>query len=128
MTTDATPATTAPETSTTPTATTSPATPAPPSSNVDDCFDGDCTLLLTGPVEVPLDAATFYYSSMHVTEISPDTLSYYVPYPDGGGTQSTIGAGLGSGEFGFQGQPSIRVGLVVVDGTPALVLQPGAAA
>ena len=89
-----------------------------------DCFDGDCTLL-TGPATIPLDAATFYYPSMQVTAISADSLSYAVAYPHGGGVQSTVGVGLGGGGFGFREFQAIKVGLAVVDGAPALVLQPG---
>lgn len=96
---------------------------APPSSNVKDCFDGDCTLPLTKPAKIPLDAKTLHYSSMRVTAISADSLSYSVAYPGGGGASSTVGVGLGGSAFGFQGGPMIRVGLTLVDGKPALVLQ-----
>lgn len=101
--------------------------PAPPGSNVKDCFDGDCTLLLTKPTKIPLNAKTLHYSSMRVTAISAKSLSYTVNYPQGGGAQSTIGVGLAGSSFGFRGFPSIEVGLRVVGGKPALVLQRGAA-
>ncbi|WP_198958220.1 hypothetical protein [Amycolatopsis sp. KNN50.9b] len=117
-----------PATSATPTTTppsTNPNPPAPPSSKVRDCFDGDCTLLLAKPTTIPLDAKRFHYSSMRVTAFSADSLSFAVTYPQGGGTQSSIGPGLGSASFGFRGSPSIEVGLTLVDGKPALVLQPG---
>ncbi|KOX21424.1 hypothetical protein ADK67_27560 [Saccharothrix sp. NRRL B-16348] len=90
-----------------------------------DCFDGDCTLL-TGPATIPLDAATFYYPSVQVTAISAASLTYRVVYPHGGEIQSTVGLGLGGAGFGFREFPAIRVGLALVDGVPALVLQPGA--
>lgn len=91
-----------------------------------DCFDGDCTLVLTKPARIPLDAQRFHYSTLRVTAISADSLSFVVPYPQGGSAQSTIGPGLGAASFGFRGSPSIEVGLTLVDGKPALVLQPGA--
>ncbi|WP_157358855.1 hypothetical protein [Amycolatopsis sp. ATCC 39116] len=123
------PATTVPSTTSTsaePTTTTAnPNPPAPPSSKVRDCFDGDCTLLLSKPTTIPLDAARFHYASMRVTAISADGLTFSVTYPQGGGAQSSIGPGLGGASFGFRGSPSIEVGLTLVDGKPALVLQPG---
>ncbi|WP_215546290.1 hypothetical protein [Amycolatopsis sp. CA-230715] len=96
---------------------------APPSSNVKDCFDGDCTLLLAKPAKIPLDTKTLHYSSMRVTSISAESLAYFVPYPGGGGASSTVGVGLGGSAFGFKDGPMIRVGLTLVDGKPALVLQ-----
>jgi hypothetical protein len=92
---------------------------------VKDCFDGDCTLLLSQPTTISLDAKRFHYSSMRVTSISVESLSFSVSYPQGGGAQSSIGPGLGGASFGFRGSPSIEVGLTLVDGKPALVLQPG---
>ncbi|WP_344415172.1 hypothetical protein [Amycolatopsis minnesotensis] len=70
-----------------------------------------------------MDAKALHYSSMRVTAISADGLSYTVAYPGGGGASSSVGVGLGGSAFGFQGGPSIRVGLTLVDGKPALVLQ-----
>jgi hypothetical protein len=99
--------------------------PAPPSSNVKDCFDADCTLVLSKPAKIPLDAKRFHYSSMRVTAISAQSLTFTVDYPQGGGSSSTIGPGLANGSFGFRGSPLIEVGLTLVDGNPALVLQPG---
>jgi hypothetical protein len=34
---------------------------------VKDCFDGDCTLLLTGPTTIPLDFGKPHDTSMNVT-------------------------------------------------------------
>ncbi|MET0496339.1 MAG: hypothetical protein ABW000_24695 [Actinoplanes sp.] len=133
------PATTAsptPTPSATPTpATPTPATPtpttakprptAPPSRNVRDCYDGNCTLLLTKPTRIPLNVKKFHYSSMRVTAISKKSLTYLVPYPGGGGAQSTIGVGLGGSTFSFRGSPAVEVGLTLVKGKPALVLQVG---
>ena len=98
---------------------------APPSKNVKDCYDGNCTLLLTRPTRIPLNAKKLHYSSMRVTAISTKSLTYKVPYPGGGGAQSTIGVGLGSSTFGFRGSPTVEVGLTLVKGKPALVLQLG---
>jgi hypothetical protein len=120
------PATTASSTPATVSSSTNPNPPAPPSNKVRDCYDGDCTLLLSRPTTIPLDAGKFHYSSMRVTAISADSLSYSVAYPQGGGAQSSVGPGLGGGSFGFRGSPSIEVGLTSVGGKPALVLQPGA--
>jgi hypothetical protein len=63
---------------------------------------------------------------MMVTAISAESLSYSVTYPQGGGAQSTIGVGLAGSSFGFRGFPSIEVGLTLIGGKPALVLQHGA--
>jgi hypothetical protein len=41
--------------------------------------------------------------------------------------EATIGVGLGHAGFGFQGRPSVQIGLTLVDGNPALVLQTGPA-
>ena len=90
-----------------------------------DCYDGNCTLLLTKPTRIPLNAKKLHYSSMRVTAISTKSLTYKVPYPGGGGAQSTIGVGLGSSTFGFRGSPTVEVGLTLVKGKPALVLQVG---
>lgn len=127
-TTDAPSTSSAPSTTTSATPTPAPAghrPPAPASANVEDCFDGDCTLLLTGPATVPLDAAKFHYPAMQVTAISATSLSYSVTYPHGGSAQSTVGPGPARGGFGFRDFPAIKVGLAVADGAPALVLQPG---
>lgn len=90
-----------------------------------DCFDGDCTLLLSKPTTIALDAGKFHYPSMRVTAISASSLSFSVAYPGGGGSESSVGPGLGGASFGFRDFPSIEVGLTLVDGKPALVLQPG---
>lgn len=100
--------------------------PAPPSNKVRDCFDGDCTLLLSRPTTIPLDAKKFYYSSLRVTAISADSLSFSVADAHGGDSEVSIGPGLGGLSFGFGDSPSLEVGLTTVDGKPALVLQPGA--
>jgi hypothetical protein len=121
--------TVAPPTTSTPPTTSSSANPiplAPPTSNVQDCFDGDCTLLLTGPTTIPLDATKLYYPAMRVTAVSTTSLTYTVTYPRSGGSESTIGVGTGTGGFGFQGFPTVEVGLTLVAGQPALVLQLGA--
>ncbi|ALG08498.1 hypothetical protein AOZ06_17655 [Kibdelosporangium phytohabitans] len=90
-----------------------------------DCFDGDCVLVLSKPTTVRLDAAKLHYTSMRVTAISADSLTYNVSYPGGGGTTATVGQGVGGSAFSFQGFPKVEVGLTLVDGKPALVLQLG---
>jgi hypothetical protein len=72
---------------------------------------------------IRLDARKLHYSAMTVTAISTDSLSYSVDYPQGGGSSATVGVGLGGSSFGFTGSPMIQVGLTLVDGRPALVLQ-----
>jgi hypothetical protein len=52
-----------------------PPPPTPASSDVADCFEGNCTLLLTKPATVPLDAKKLYYPSMRVTAISAESLT-----------------------------------------------------
>jgi predicted small lipoprotein YifL len=123
------PKTTAPRTTsttTTTTTTTSVRRPAtPPTTDVHACYEANCTLLLTAPTTIPLDAAKFHYPSMQVTAISADSLSYTVTYPGGGGAASTIGPGLNGSSFSFQNLPAVEVGLTLVNGEPALVLQSG---
>ncbi|ONI86163.1 hypothetical protein ALI22I_25995 [Saccharothrix sp. ALI-22-I] len=60
-----------------------------------------------------------------MTSISAESLSYSVAFPHSGGIQASVGPSLGGGTFGFRDFPAIDVGLLVVDGTSALVLQPG---
>ena len=118
-------------------ATATPSAPAPsapasrralakPSTNPEDCFDGDCVLVLAEPARIRLNAEKLHYSSMRVTAISAKRLSYSVTYPQGGGAQASVGPGLAGSTFGFRGFPAIEVGLTLVDGKPALVLQRGA--
>src|SRR4051812_47040344 len=73
------PSTTVPPPTTSTTPTTSSAQPTtttaalpytPPTSDVQDCFDADCTLLLTEPTTIPLDATAFHYPAMVVTAFS----------------------------------------------------------
>ena len=118
-------------------ATTTPSAPAPsasaspralarPSTNPEDCFDGDCVLVLAGPLRIRLNAKKLYYSSMLVIAISAKELSYSVTYPRGGGARASVGPGLAGSTFGFRGFPAVEVGLTLVGGKPALVLQRGA--
>lgn len=74
-----------------------------------------------------MNAEKFHYSSMQVTSISAESLTFNVPYPGGGGATTTIDRGLDGGSFSYRDLPSIEVGLMLVHGKPALVLQPGSA-
>lgn len=115
-------------TSTAPTST-APSSPAPlpvaaPTSNPKDCYHGTCTLLLTKPVTVPLDFATFHYSSLTVTAVAADHIDYQVPIP-GNGAASGSAAGLDATVLSYRTSPSLHVGFSVQHGDPALVLQQG---
>jgi len=94
-------------------------------ANPADCVDGQCRLLVTGPLSIPLDASRYHYSVLVVVAVAADSLSIQVPFEGGGGTDTTIGVG-GSTAFGFQDGPSIWVSLqTVVNGSAVLNLTPG---
>ncbi|WP_433870107.1 hypothetical protein [Saccharopolyspora sp. CA-218241] len=102
-----------------------PPRPEPPSTDVAECFDADCTLVVTGPLTIPLDAARFYYPEMTLVSVTPDALTYYVTYPDGGvAIRARLGPG-GGGSFGSRGHATVQVKLDSLgDGTTVVVLTP----
>lgn len=97
----------------------------PITSDVGDCFGGQCRLEVLGPTAIPLDANRFHYESIAVVAVTSSSLTYQVPYPTGGHAEQTLGVG-GSGSFGFRGQDSISVRLESIDsGHAVLSLVPG---
>lgn len=103
----------------------SPEPSEPPTSDVKDCRDGTCLLKVDGPVRIPLDKKRFHYSSLRVVDVTSSSLSYQVPYPNGGGSSQTLSPG-GGGAFGFRTRPSIAVKLVSMkDGKGLLSLTAG---
>lgn len=101
-------------------------TPSPqaPTKRVKDCYDGDCTLLVSKPVSIPLDADTFHYEVLEIVEVTDDALTYFVPYGGGGGASSQLGVG-GGGGFGFRDEMGISLRVVSIeDGTATLVISP----
>lgn len=104
----------------------SPPIPAPiaASTNVSDCFDADCALAVTGPMDIPLDPELVYYSEMSIVVVTPGSLSYRVDYPYGGGAQRTLRPGGGSA-FGFSDFTKVDVALdSTTNGTAVLMLTP----
>ena len=87
-----------------------------------DCYDGECTLLLSRAATIPLDRKRLHYPSMRITAISPKGISYKVTYPGSGGSEVSSGPGPGSSSFGFRDLPTVEVGVIVVNGRTALVL------
>ncbi|HEY1177034.1 MAG TPA: hypothetical protein VGF17_12830 [Phytomonospora sp.] len=101
-------------------------TPSPqaPTTRVADCFDGDCVLLVSRPVSIPLDAEKFHYEVLEIVDVTDDALTYFVPYGGGGGASSQLGVG-GGGGFGFRGETGISLRLTSIeDGTATLVISP----
>lgn len=82
-----------------------------PTTKVKDCFDGDCLLKVTEPVDIKLDAKKYYYKKIQIVDVGEKTMTYVVDYPHGGGAQQMLGPG-GSSSFGFRSYPSINVTLV----------------
>jgi hypothetical protein len=99
--------------------------PAKVTTRVKDCFDGNCRLKVGGPVRIPLNAKKFHYSSLEVVSVTAHSLTYQVPYPQGGGAAQTLGVG-GSGSFGYRSDPAVEVRLEsVTRGKAVLALTPG---
>ncbi|MEU9791785.1 hypothetical protein AB0E27_14370 [Streptomyces sparsogenes] len=123
------PSKTAPSRTSAPARTPSPSattrTAAPTTSNPKDCFDGYCTLKLSKPLTIRLDTKKFYYPEMTVVAVGPDSLTYRVDYPHGGGAQQILSPGGGSA-FGFRSHTTVEVKLVsITGGTALLALSPG---
>src|SRR5918999_1679495 len=60
-----------------------PPNPEPPSNDVAECLDGNCTLRVTGPVEIKLDGRAGP-TGLSVS-IGPDVVSFRVQSPSGNG-------------------------------------------
>lgn len=97
-----------------------------PTSNVKDCFDADCALIVSKPIGIPLDTKLFYYPELTVVAITSNSVTYRVDYPHGGRAEQSLSPG-GQGQFGFRSFTPVEVGLdSITDGTAILVLSPGA--
>jgi hypothetical protein len=76
-------------------------------SDVTACFDGSCTLRVTGPMEIPLDGRAGQ-TGLSVSSIGPNTVEFRLRSPTGSG-QGTVGRG-GTVRFGSQeGTLTVRV-------------------
>lgn len=108
--------------------TTAPATKsAKLSTQVRDCRDGDCRLLVSKPVTIPLDTKRFYYPSITVTEVTRESLTYQVRYPHGGGAVQRLSPG-NKGGFGFRSYTHLEVALErTSQGRLVLVISPAPA-
>jgi hypothetical protein len=100
-------------------------TAGPTTSDPEDCFDGDCRLKLSAPTTIRLDAEKFHYPEMRVVRVGPDSLTYRVDYPGGGGAEQNLSPGGGSA-FSFRSQTPVEVTLEsITDGKAVLALSPG---
>ncbi|MGW4847437.1 hypothetical protein [Nocardia brasiliensis] len=79
-----------------------------PTTDVRECYDGQCTLAVSGTQTIPLDPVTLSYPEMTVTVLSATTLVYHVDYGGGGGATAELGPGS-TGNFGREGYPTIAV-------------------
>jgi hypothetical protein len=80
--------------------------PEPPSNDVAECLDGNCTLRVTGPVEIRLDGRAGP-TGLSVS-IGPDAVTFRLHSSTGNG-QAVVGRG-GSVQFGSgQGTLTVRV-------------------
>ncbi|MBA9002964.1 hypothetical protein [Thermomonospora cellulosilytica] len=96
-----------------------------PTTETEDCFDGDCLLEVTRPVDIELDRKKFYYPGFSVVSVDENSLTYHVEYPHGGGAEQVLSPGGGS-SFGFRDNPSVEVRLVSIkDGKALLSISPG---
>ena len=101
-------------------ASSAPAKPKP-TSDVKDCFDGTCVLKVKGPKTIPLNKKKFHYAKVEIVDVTPDHVSYQVPYGNGGGANSSLSPGDGNGRFGYRSRPSIAIGVVSIKQGTALV-------
>lgn len=85
-----------------------------PTSNVKDCYDGNCTLILSGPKRIPLNAKIFHFPAVRVVSITRDTLTYRVDSPGGGLSEASLSPGGGS-SFGFRSFPAVQVTLISIE-------------
>ena len=106
-----------------PTSTRPPARTEPPTTDVADCRDGSCTLVVRKPVRIPLDASRFHYSSLRLLDVSSDGLELQPTDSDGGPTISISGGGEST--IGFTGFRGITLRLDTAGGRRLLVLAPG---
>lgn len=70
------------------------ANPSPTTAGTDisACFDGDCSLAVSGPVDVPVDAR-FGFPALSVTELTAARLRFEVHGRSGGRAVTTTGPG-----------------------------------
>lgn len=70
--------------------------PVPPATtDLDACFDGECSLTVSGPVAVPVDAR-FGFPTLSITELTPTRLRFEVRGRTGGRAVTTAGPGATS--------------------------------
>lgn len=89
-------ASTAPVPSVSPAATPTPTVlrtaPTAAAEDLSSCYDGSCTITVTRPVTVPLDASRFGFASFRVTALTADGVTIAAD-SDGNHLRSTGGAG-----------------------------------
>jgi hypothetical protein len=73
--------------------------PAANGTNVNACAQGQCEILVTGPVAIPVDPATTGVASLAVSDISPDGVDFLATTSDGTTTNML-------GQLPDQGGPS----------------------
>ena len=103
----------------------SPSPTQPATRDVRDCYDADCTLLVTKPLRIPLNAKLFHYPAVIVESLAGGTLTYRVDYPQGGMSEAHLSPG-NSSSFGYRSATPITVKLLSLKhGTAILSLTPG---
>lgn len=90
-----------------------------------DCYEADCTLLVSGPVTIPLDVGRFHYTSVAVSSVTADTVLTSQASPDGGGGGLILHPG-GSGSFGYRSLPEVIVSVISIrNGVATVQLRTG---
>lgn len=62
------------------------------STDIGACFDGECTLTVTGPTTVPVDAAVFGFPEVFISQVTADSVTWQASGP-GTFLQGTTGQG-----------------------------------
>ncbi len=79
----------------------------PPAPNVAECFDGTCTVTVSGPVEIPLDGRVGP-TSLSVSEVGSYAVAFRVRSPTGAAFAAT-GTGGTTRFTSAQGTLTVRV-------------------
>lgn len=92
--------------------------PAADGTDVSACFDGDCEISVSGPVDIPLDDS-FRVTMCSVEPLDSDQVSIRCEYPSGGMLElsGTTGSTFSVNELTMR-VVAIRGGTVILDFSP----------